>query len=197
MTEPSPTTAFARLVAGPCPPPGELLLAVAAELRPVDLDRASFRLDELARGLFAEALRRDRQASSRRLARLLIEEARFRGDPGPARGLLLDEVLARRAGHPLALAVVAAEVGRRAGVEVAVCSTPTGWYAGMGTGGRLWLIDPAVNPGPTPAGPIRRHCGHELAWVALGELEERLAREGDRAAARRAAALRTRLLIGC
>jgi regulator of sirC expression with transglutaminase-like and TPR domain len=195
LTEPTSASAFERLVAGPCPPPAELLLAVAAELRPVNLERTSFRLDELARGLFAAALGRDPAAIPRRLARLLIEEARFRGEPEPARGLLLDEVLARRAGHPLALAVVAAEVARRAGVEVAVCSTPTGWYAAMGTPSRLWLIDPAVNPGPAPAGPVRRHCGHELAFVALGGLAQRLAVEGDRAGARRAAALRARLPV--
>jgi regulator of sirC expression with transglutaminase-like and TPR domain len=188
--------AFERLVAGRCPPPGELLLAIAAEFRAVEPGVVSFRLDELARCLFDAVASRDSHTISHRLATVLTDEQRFRSDESRADGLLIDGVLERRAGHPLALSVVAAEVGRRAGVAVGVCSTPTGWYAAVGEAHRLWLIDPATDARPTPAGPIRRHCGHEIAFAALTGLYARFVRDGDAAGAARAARLRGRVPVG-
>ena len=171
-----------------CPPPGEMLLAIAAEFRPVDLDAVSFELDDLARPLFSAP--RDAAAASPRLATLLTDELRLRTDESSVDGMFLDVVLDRRAGHPLALAVLAAEIGRRAGLAVGVCSTPTGWYAGLGERERLWLIDPPLDPGPTPSGPVRRHCGHEVGFAALTGVYARLIRDGEAPARlpRRAAA---------
>ena len=201
MTEPRPwdtiAPTFERLLGEDCcPPPGEMLLAVAAEFRPVDATAVSFRLDEHARSMFGAAAARDGSAASHRLAALLTDELRFRTDESTVEGLWLDRVLDRRAGHPLALAVVAAEIGRRAGIAVGVCSTPTGWYAGIGEPDRLWLIDAALDPGPTPSGPVRRHCGHEVAFAALTGVYARLIRDGDGAGACRAARLRGRLPVG-
>jgi Transglutaminase-like superfamily len=184
--------AFERLLGTTCcPAPGEMLLAVAAEFRPVD-PGVSFRLDELARPLFAI---REPSAASHALARLLTDELQFRADEISLDGLWLDRALARRAGHPLALAVAAAEIGRRAGVAVGICSTASGWYAGIGEPERLWLIDPVTDPGPTPSGPVRRHCGHEVAFAALTGIYARLVRDGDAAGAERAARLRGRLPV--
>jgi regulator of sirC expression with transglutaminase-like and TPR domain len=191
------TGAFERLLADAvCPPPGQMLLAVAAEFRPVDAAGVSFRLDELARELFDAAAERDGAAASHRLATLVTDELRLRTDESPVEGLWLDVVLDRSAGHPLALAVLAAEIGRRAGLAVGVCSTPTGWYAGIGEPDRLWLIDPALDPGPTPSGPVRRHCGHEIAFAALTGVYARLIRDGEGSQACRAAQLRGRLPVG-
>ena len=173
-----------------------MLLAVAGEFRPVDAAAVSFRLDEYARVMFDAAAARDGGATSHRLAALLTDELRFRTDESSIEGLWLDRVLDRRAGHPLALAVLAAEIGRRAGIAVGVCSTPTGWYAGIGERERLWLIDPALDPGPTPSGPVRRHCGHEVAFAALTGVYARLIRDGEGAGACRAAHLRGRLPVG-
>jgi hypothetical protein len=188
--------ALERLVAGPCPPAGELLLAVAAEFRPVEAGLVSYRLDELARPLFGVTVLGDPQAISLQLATLMTDELRFRSDESTVEGLLLDAVLERRAGHPLALSVLAAEIGRRAGVAVGVCSTPIGWYAGIGDSTRLWLIDPATDARPTPTGPVRCHCGHELAYAALTGLFARYVRDNDEAAAEHAARLRSRLPVG-
>jgi transglutaminase superfamily protein len=191
------TGTFDRLLGGAvCPPPGEMLLAVAAEFRPVDAAAVSFGLDEHARALFDVADACDGGAASRRLATLLTDELRFRTDEVSVEGMWLDVVLERRAGHPLALAVRAAEIGRRAGLAVGVCSTPTGWLAGIGEPDRLWLIDPALDPGPTPTGPIRRHCGHDTAFAALTGVYARLIRDGEGSAACRAAGLRGRLPVG-
>jgi transglutaminase superfamily protein len=189
--------AFERLLEGAvCPPAGTMLLAISAEFRPVDPGPVSFRLDELARALFDAAADRDPGVASHRLATLLTDELRLRTDEASVEGMWLDEVLARGAGHPLALAVLAAEIGRRAGVAVGVCSTPTGWYAGLGGGERLWLIDPALDPGPTPTGPIRRHCGHEVGFAALTGIYARMIRDGEGARACHAARLRGRLPVG-
>ena len=171
-----------------------MLLAIAAEFRTVDLAAVSDKLDELARGLFDV----DRAAgeASHRLAVLLTDELRLLTDESSVAGLWLDAVLVRRAGHPPALAVLAAEIGRRAGLAVGVCSTPTGWFAGMGEPDRLWLIDPALDPGPTPSGPVRSHCGHEVGFAALTGVYARLLRDGDGARACHAARLRGRLPVG-
>jgi transglutaminase superfamily protein len=188
--------AYERLLgASSCPPAGEMLLAIAAEFRPVDTARVSFRLDELARSLFGVAARRDAMAASHAIAELVTDVLRFRADEAPLEGLWLDAVLERRAGHPLTLAVAAAEIGRRAGIAVGICSTALGWYAGIGETDRLWLIEPVTDPGPTPSGPIRRHCGHEVAFAALTGIYARMVRDGDDHGAERAAELRGRLPV--
>jgi regulator of sirC expression with transglutaminase-like and TPR domain len=188
--------AFERLLASPgCPGPGDILLAIAAEFRAVAAGRVSFQLDELARSLFDVADARDARASSHRLATLLTDDLGFRTDDSSLDGLWVDIALERRAGHPLALAAIAAEIGRRAGIAVGICSTPTGWYAGIGEPERLWLIDPVLDPGPTPAGPVRSHCGHEVGFAALTGIYARLIRDGDELGAHRAARLRGRLPV--
>ncbi len=179
---------------GVCPPPGEMLLAISTEFRAVDVDAVSFALDDLARGLFGVG--DEPRDASHRLATLLTDELRLYTDASSVDGIFLDTVLARHAGHPLTLAVLAAEIGRRAGLQVGVCSTPTGWYAGLGERERLWLIDPALDPGPTPAGPVRRHCGHEVGFAALTGVYARLIRDGEGARACRAAQLRGQLPVG-
>ena len=188
--------AFDRLLGtGCCPAAGEMLLAIAAEFRAVDAAAVSFWLDELGRSLFEVAALREPRTASFALAELLTGELRFRADETTLDGLWLDSVLARRAGHPLALAVIAAEIGRRAGLGVGICSTPCGWYAGIGEPERLWLIDPVTDPGPGPSGPVRVHCGHEVAFAALTGIYARLLRDGDDAAASRAVALRGRVPV--
>ena len=192
-TEPG---AFDRLLSATCcPAPAEALLAIAAEFRAVDGARASFRLDEYARSLFAVAAKGDPGDSARGLAALLTDRVRLRRDESSLEGLWIDRTLERRAGHPLSLAVIAAEIGRRAGLKVGICSTACGWYAGIGEPERLWLIDPATDPGSTPTGPVRCHCGHEVAFAALTGIYARLVRDGDDAGAHRAARLRGRLPV--
>jgi hypothetical protein len=74
-----------------------MLLAVAAEFRPVAAAAVSFRLDEYARVMFDAAAERDGGATSHRLAALLTGELRFRTDESTIEGLWLDRVLDRRA----------------------------------------------------------------------------------------------------
>lgn len=103
---------FGSVVAVPEPPLDRAALALAAGADPrVDERRWLAELDRLAAGVTSvDGLRR----------RLFVEEG-FRGDTadyGDPRNSLLHQVLHRRVGIPITLAVVTMEVGRRAGVPV-------------------------------------------------------------------------------
>ena len=91
------------------------------------------------------------------------------------------------------IAAVATELGRRAGWEITVCSSPTAWYAGLHDGDVLWLIDPTGEAsGAGAPKTVRRHCAHEIAFVVLTGLAERFARADDQEQAR---SLRERLAL--
>lgn len=103
---------FARLVGQPDPPLDRAALALAAGADP-ELDPAPWlgELDRLAAGI---------ESVDALVHRLFVQES-FAGnqrDYGDPRNSLLDQVLARRLGIPITLAVVAIEVGRRAGVAL-------------------------------------------------------------------------------
>jgi regulator of sirC expression with transglutaminase-like and TPR domain len=179
--------AFTAISHEACPSVAETLLAVVAAWRPVDHLVLDGELDQMARALFgAEPDGRER---SRTLAAFLTRE--LRPDATSAEGLWLDEVLATRRGHPVMIAALAAELGRRAGWEISVCSTPTAWYAGLVDGDVLWLIEPTGAAAGVPT-TVRRHCAHELAYVVLTGLAERFESQHDRDRARR---LRDRLAL--
>jgi regulator of sirC expression with transglutaminase-like and TPR domain len=103
---------FAELVGRPDPPLDEAALAIAAGADPrVDPALWLAELDRLAAGV---------RSLDGLLHRLFVER-RFAGntrDYGDPRNSLLDHVLRRRLGIPITLAVVAIEVGRRAGVAL-------------------------------------------------------------------------------
>ena len=183
---------FTRLACGGCPPVADLLLALAAEFRDVDTAAADARLDELALPLFGLA-GGDLRTAAARLAEILDTDPGFDADRSSVAGLWLDSVLESRAGHPLVLAAIACEVGRRAGLGVHVLSAPTGWYAGLGDGDRLWLVDATMDGRPADPSSLRRHCTHELAFAALLGLSERFERLGDVRRGAHATLLRSRL----
>jgi len=179
--------AFAALSRRACPPLGEALFAVAAAWRPVSWPVLDAQLDQLALPLFAvEPTGRERAGA---LATLLTDT--FRQDGRRVEGLWLDEALAARRGHPLMIAAVAAELGRRAGWDSCVCSSPAAWFAGLQHDGMLWLVDPTGEAsGERAPRHVRRHCAHEVAFVVLTGLAERFTGAHDEAQAIR---LRDRL----
>ena len=182
--------AFAALSRRACPPVGEALFAVAAAWRPVNWGELDRRLDHLALPLFGAGETGRERAGA--LGELLVGD--FRPESKAVDGLWLDAVLDTRRGHPVLLAAIATELGRRSGWEVAVCSSPTGWFAGLHHDGVLWLVDPtglaSGDGGVGGDGVVRRHCAHEIAFVVLTGLAERFTGCEDEAQARR---LRDRL----
>jgi regulator of sirC expression with transglutaminase-like and TPR domain len=183
---------FTRLATGGCPPIADLMLALAAEFRDVDAEAADRRLDDLALPLFGLA-GGDLRVAAAQLANVLDTDPGFDADRSTVAGLWLDAALEARAGHPLVLAALTAEVGRRAGLQVHVLSAPTGWYAGLADGERLWLVDATMDGRRADPWSLRRHCTHELAFAALLGLSERFERLGDTRRAAQATLLRSRL----
>jgi len=183
---------FTRLATGGCPPIADLMLALAAEFHDVDADAADGQLDDLALPLFGLA-GGDLRVAAARLADVLDTDPGFDADRVSVAGLWFDSVLEARAGHPLVLAALIAEVGRRAGLPVHVLSAPTGWYAGLADGERLWLVDATMDGRNADPWSLRRHCTHELAFAALLGLSDRFKRLGDTHGSAKAALLRSRL----
>src|SRR5919112_1375849 len=98
---------FTRLACGGCPPVADMLLALAGEFRDVDT-----------------AATDARRVAAAELANILDTDPGFDADRSSVAGLWLDAALESRAGHPLILAAIACEVGRRAGLDVHVLSAP-------------------------------------------------------------------------
>lgn len=126
-----PTDRFTELVARPEGfPLDEACLLVAAHAHPgLDVDAALLRLDAMAAGFSGDDLND--------LARHLCDDLGFAGDRTDyhdPRNSLLDDVLDRRKGIPISLAVVAIEVGRRRDVPV----------EGIGLPGHFLVRDPRL-----------------------------------------------------
>jgi len=173
--------AFTAISHETCPSLADTLLAVVAAWRPVDHVVLDGQLDQMSRALFGAA-EHDGRTRARTLAAFLTSE--LNPDPASVEGLWLDEVLATRRAHPVMIAALAAELGRRAGWKITVCSTPTAWYAGLVEDDVLWLVEPTGAAAGVPT-TVRRHCAHEIAYVVLTGLAERFESERDRDRARR------------
>jgi hypothetical protein len=174
-----------------------LLLALAAEFRDVEWERALDRLDELARPLFGIA-GLEPEAAAERLVTGLGRDEGLVADLAGVEGLLVDRVVRSGTGHPALLAFVYSAVGRRAGVTVGVLSSPERWYAGVETETDVVLIDPAPGAGSRPSAPplnVRRYCGHELAYAVLSGLARRFETRCLPAEAERARSLRSHLPV--
>lgn len=188
---------FRTLAAEPCTVLDEMGLALTAEFRPSDGELALARLDDLAGELAARIGGRS-PGDVLACRDLLDRAAGFRvAQRFAPECLMLDAVLERATGHPLLLAIVYAEVGRRAGVELRpVKAGPTYFVAYIGHG-EIVMLDPGergriVAADAAPA-RMRWLCAHEVGFAVLGELVEAYAMAGDQARARHAATLRLSL----
>ena len=189
----SPAHTFERLATAGCPPQADLLSALGAAVggQPAS-GGVDFALDDLSRRLF-DAAGAPSDVAARRLGDLLSCDPRFAVDHDDPRGLMLQWVLTRRVGHPLLLAVVMAEAGRRAGMDTGVFSSPQAWYAGLGDTEGLWLVETIDDRDVEPPAQLRGHCAHEIAWAVLLGLEQRYLKRRDEDLAARCRRLRGRL----
>ena len=149
MSERPSLTLFAHLCARPEP---ELDLAEAAlliaEADAPGLDVAHYvhALDALGEGARASVARAaGDEARITRAVRYVYEDAGFRGndtDYYDPRNSFLNEVIDRRTGIPITLAVVLVEVSRRAGVEARGVSFPGHFLVRFDTPRGTIIVDP-------------------------------------------------------
>ena len=179
-----------------------LMLALAAEFRDVDADRALAALDALGAELAEAVAGTDGSphAQVRAVGELLGGVHGFAGDGeryDHPDNSMLDVVLVRRRGLPILLSVVYVEVARRASVALSGVGLHGHFVAGhLGVEPPL-LIDPFAGGAPIeteqPAGLVRAWTAHEIALRMLNNLVASYRRRGDIGAAITAATMRLEL----
>jgi len=191
---------FATLAADPAARLDALALALAAELRPTDADAALARLDELA----AE-VREVAASTGGELAALCFVLAERQGFAGAEQEYdhpdhsMLDLVLERRRGLPIALSAVYVETARRAGIGLDGVGLSGHYVVGQfrhdaepvlldpfGGGGTLVAPDPAE---------VRPWAAHETTLRMLNNLVGSYTRRNDLGRAIRAAEMRLELSL--
>jgi regulator of sirC expression with transglutaminase-like and TPR domain len=197
----SSVPSFARLAADPAARLDALALALAAELRgPVDADAALARLDELA-----GEVREVADATGGELAALAFVLGERHGFAGAQQEYdhpehsMLDLVLERGRGLPIALSVVYVETARRAGIDLDGVGLPGHYVVGRFRDGRApVLLDPFGGGAPIVASDpaaVRPWAAHETALRMLNNLVGSYTRRNDLGRAIRAAEMRLELSL--
>jgi len=175
-----------------CPTHADLAAALAAEFHPVDEAAVDDALDALA--THVSVARGDEPFDQ--LDELATAMAAFEPTlvPLEAHAVHIDAALGRLVGHPTALAVIAGEAARRAGLDLAIGAMGRHHIVAHPT--CAVVFDPAL-PGlrRLDSDDIlpRRRCSHQVAFALLREHLDRALRAGDIAGALRAAELRLEL----
>ena len=108
-----------------CPPPAELACSLAWELGDFDADRAERNLTALAAAILAETETKP-AAQLRALGEAVTNMALCARRDGGPRELLIDKALERGHAHPVLIAIVLQEIGRRAGLPVGIVAGEQG-----------------------------------------------------------------------
>lgn len=189
---------FATLAADPAARLDALALALAAELRTVDADGALARLDDLA-----HEVREVAGVTGGELAALSFVLGERHGFAGPQEEYdhpdhsMLDLVLERRRGLPIALSVVYVETARRAGIDLDGVGLSGHYVVGrFREGVAPVLLDPFGGGAPLVApnsAEVRPWAAHETALRMLNNLVGSYTRRNDLGRAIRAAEMRLEL----
>ena len=185
---------FTLEMARPTPGLDDLAFSLSREFGAPDIRSACDALEDLACELMTAAfLSPVEQCTACSL--LLGSTARLRSarDLEPS-AFMVDRVLDRREGHPLALALVYSEVGRKAGIPLWPASNGERFLVGhVGVETLPLVLDPcaggrrlAVDEVP---GDLRWLCPHEVGFELLDRMREAFELRGDLAAALRAVEL--------
>jgi regulator of sirC expression with transglutaminase-like and TPR domain len=203
-----PLEPFDVLAADPSVPIEELALALAAEFRDVDADAALLQIDALgAEVARARAHLEGSDAGIDALREVLGERHGFRGDrerydePGDAiyddpDNSMLDVVLERRRGLPIALSVLYLATARRAGIELRGVGLPGHYVVRDLATSPPVLIDPFAGGVRLPVEPstdVRPWSAQETALRMLNNLVGSYTRRNDIASMIRAAEMRLAL----
>lgn len=191
---------FRTLAAEPCTVFDEIGLALTAEFRPVDSELALSRLDDLA-GDLAEQLCGDSRRDVLACRDLIDRAAGFRTTQRFSPDcLMLDSALDQATGHPLILAIIYAEVGRRAGIDLRPIGAGSAYLVAHIGPDEVMMLDPhergRVVAADAAPGRLRWLCAHEVGFALLGELVDAYTMAGDLTRARNAATLRLSLPLG-
>jgi hypothetical protein len=177
-----------------CPAPAELARSLAWELGDFDADRAERHLTALAAAILPETESRpdaQLQALGEAVTNLALGPRR---DGGPAT-LLIDKALERGHAHPVLIAIVLQEIGRRAGLQVGIVANERGHYVAHQRLMEPLVLDPSTGRlvDADALGTLKWQCGHQLAAELLDLLQPRYERTGDLTRALQVARLRTTL----
>jgi hypothetical protein len=169
-----------------CPAPAAVAASIAWELSDLDVERAERAYDALRphveHGPDAEGQLR------------ALGETELRGvHGGGIESLLLDKALERGTGHPILVAVILQELGRRAGLPVGIVGGAAGHFVAHQRLTEPLLLDPMTGRLVEAQGVLQWRCGHQVAAELLDELQPRYERIGDFTRAVRVAKMRCTL----
>ena len=157
-----------RLFGAPDLAADDALIAVADRFAGCDRASVLAQLDDVARGLFGTAALPPREQANR-LASTLRDTLGLRPVMHDHRALLVDRALATGRAHPLVIAAVGHELGRRAGLTTRICRVQTDWWLVLC--GDEVMTALGCSLGTThPCGPLRAICPHQLTTVLLAHL---------------------------
>lgn len=182
---------FALHATSGCPPHAELALSLAWTFDRVDAAALDAELDAIARLLPAPTSPHPLDE-----LRTLAGVARRAGAPPSeidTEGVLLHSALASKAPHPLALAIVGAELARRRGLAIGIVSNGSDHCLGHTElpAPLLLRVDTGEVVDATELPPtLTWRCAHETAGLLLDELEPRWLAQGRVDKALHAAELR-------
>jgi hypothetical protein len=155
-----------------CPAPAALAASIASELSDLDAERAERAYDTLHPHVKGDAGDQLRALGGTPLATQL---------GGGPEALLLDRVLERGSGHPLLIAVILQELGRRAGLAVGIVAGVAGHFVAHQRLTEPLVLDPMTGRlvDADRLGVLQWRCGHQVAAELLDELQPRYERIGD------------------
>jgi regulator of sirC expression with transglutaminase-like and TPR domain len=191
---------FLALAAQPAPPIEQLALALAAEFRDIDETAALTTLDTLGREVAEERAQRDGpSAGIDALREVLAVRHGFCGDSkryDHPHNSMLDIVLQRRRGLPIALSVLYVAVAQRAGIALCGVGLPGHYVVGDLAAFPPRLLDPFAGGTPVVANSprdVRAWSVHETALRMLNNLVGSYTRRADLTRTIHAAELRLAL----
>ncbi|WP_084284671.1 transglutaminase family protein [Solirubrobacter soli] len=177
-----------------CPPPAELALSLAWELGDFDADRSERNLTALAAAILP-GTERDPAAQLRALGEAVTNMVLCSRSDGGPNELLIDQALEHGHAHPVLVAIVLQEIGRRAGIPVGIVANENGHFLAHQRLTDARVLDPRTGRlvDADALGVLRWQCGHQVAAELLDLLQPRYERNGDLTRALHVARLRTTL----